>query len=175
MYQIKNIIEWFLECWKAIPSNIVTGVLTGLCLWIFRFVINKVIAYNDKMKKALGRIVVIWKAQPDIGEKYKVIPSPQYEYFKKNKTVNSSSQNTDVLLIGVIIFSIIGCLWLRRYQEEVQTFFYFASVFLIGLSAFFIMMSAFTNRIQSSTLKFSVFSMAISVYIYYSGLVLPQC
>lgn len=174
MWFIKNIIQWFINCWKSVPENIVTGIFSGLLFWLGRLLLNKAILHSTRLNIFCKRVVEFWHTQPNIEQDYKVIPSPNYEFSEKSKKGKSSSVDNGGIIISMIAISIMGCLWLREYQEAVQKFFYLICVTLIGLSTFFILISAFTNRIQSSTLKFSIFSILISAYIYYSGEVLPE-
>ncbi|WP_310602249.1 hypothetical protein [Anaerosporobacter sp.] len=171
---LKNIIEWFIDCFKSIPEGIVSGVFTGLLFWGLRLILNKISNQSGKLRLALNKFSAVWKAQPEIGSEYRVIPTPNYKFPRRNKKSNASSADMGGTLFIVILISSWGSLWLQEHQIEVQTIFYFTSAIFICLGAFFIFISAFTNRIQSSTMKYSIFSIIVSMYIYYSGLILPN-
>ena len=173
MNNISDFFEWLMDCFKAIPSNVVTGLYTSLIFWMLGRIIRIVKGKNIKFRNLIERISSIWSSQPAISDKYTVIPSPQYEYEKRKENF-LGGQYDNVLMAIFIVCLIIGARWLQNNYEKIQSVFYIFSGGFILLSTVLILMSTFTNRAQSSTLKYVVFSVLVSFYVGYSAFYLPE-
>ncbi|MBC2306547.1 hypothetical protein [Listeria booriae] len=171
----RDIFEWFIECFKALPESIVTGIYGSLLIFILKGALNKLSKYRSKISGLADKIPSFLSEKPEIGTGYRVIASPEYN-FSRRKNRRNALFNGEVwpVIILLLVAAIGGVLLLQQYYVEVQGFFYLTSVIFIFLSLFCLLISVFTNRIQSSTLKFSIFSLIISVYIYYTGVILPK-
>ncbi|MHC1722185.1 MAG: hypothetical protein AB9836_03145 [Aminipila sp.] len=176
MGNTKDILEWFITCFKAIPEDIVIGLYVSLIFWIIRLVINKISKVNIKIKLFMEKLFNFIKNSPEINVTYRVIPSPQYNYNCKVKDNKSASTyvSDNAALFFIFIFLLIGTNYLHNNYETIQVIFYTFSAVFIGLSSFFIFVSTFFNRIQSSTLKYCTISTLLSLYIGYNALYLPN-
>ena len=175
MEYLKGICEWFVQCFNAVPENLVTGIYTGMVILVFRLISNKIIEYNQRVRMWCEKIIRIWNSQPEIRETYQIIPSPEYVFPRRRRSNNRRRENDGNEVLVVLLFlGIIGTIWLKENHEKVQLIFYSSSIIYMGLSVFFVTLSAFKNKIQSSTLKFSLFSTIVSMYIIYSANILPM-
>lgn len=174
MEYLKGICEWFVQCFKAVPENLVTGIYTGMVFLVFRLIINKIIEYNQRARMWCEKIIRIWNSQPEIRETYQIIPSPEYIFPRRRRSNSGRRENDSNEVLVILLLGIIGTIWLKDNHEKVQLIFYLSSIIYIGLSIFFVTLSAFKNKIQSSTLKFSLFSTIVSMYIIYSANILPM-
>lgn len=168
----KGLGEWFVKCFMTIPENLVVGMYMGIIFLMVRKGFNKLLKSNKKFKGGFEKVVKTWKAQPEIDATYQIVSSPIYKF---DGTINNNyGSNDGVLIFVLVVIGVVGATWLRENYEKVQLVFYYSSAVFMSLSIFFVIISAIKNKIQSSTLKFSIFATAISMYIIYSANVLPQ-
>lgn len=115
---------------------------------------------------------------PTIESKYTINPSPRYkEGFKRRKKesrfTNYSGSLGIVLYISIVI-TIISLNFLKTYQYSIRINIFAISLFFISFGIFLIVISALTNRIQKSTLLFSIVGIILSFYTYYIATILPR-
>lgn len=170
---LKEICEWFIQCFKAVPENIVTGIYTGLALLLLRLFFNIIVSYSQRLRRWFEKINRIWNSQPEIRESYQIIPSPNYKFGRSRKNNNYAKENDGGIVFVLLLLGVAGTIWLKENHEKVRLVFYSSSVIFMGVSVFFVVISTFKNKIQSSTLKFSLFATIVSMYIIYSANILP--
>jgi len=174
MKHISDFLEWFIDCFRAIPADIITGLYVSLIFWALGRIINKIRLKSVKLSTLIEKLTSVWSSQPEINDKYTVIPSPKYECGKSKRSGNFLGSSEGAVWFIVIILLAIGARWLQNNYELIQLIFLAFSVIFIILSSLLILVSTFTNRIQSSTLKYIVFSTIVSFYIGYSAVYLPE-
>lgn len=171
---LEDIFLWFWSCIKAVPEGIVTGVITSLIFLLFRKILNKCGEYFSSIYNFLIKLQSLLGKQPQIGLGYQIIQSPKYSFTEKKR--RNSVMSNDALwgiLFFVIIAVVAGILALKKYQNIIQITIYAISVFFISSGIFFICVSAFTNKIQRSTLLYCIFGILLSFYTYYNAKILP--
>jgi Ca2+/Na+ antiporter len=171
---LEDIFLWFWSCIKAVPEGIVTGVITSLIFLLFRKILNKCGEYFSSIYNFLIKLQSLLGKQPEIGLGYQIIQSPKYSFTEKKR--RNSVMSNDALwgiLFFVIIAVVAGILALKKYQNIIQITIYAISAFFISSGIFFICVSAFTNKIQRSTLLYCIFGILLSFYTYYNAKILP--
>lgn len=179
MEVINKFFEWIYDCIIAIPSDIVTSLFVSIMLAIITKILKRIKGGNNiiinkfqNLKKAINYTTF------EIDQNYTVVPSPQYSVNRKiHKTKSNTSTDTDdmIVYIFVILFmALLGFTQLQKHVFTIQTVIGIISVIFMILPILFALISIVFNRIQSSTLKFSVFSFATSLFTYYNSSILPN-
>ncbi len=163
-----------MDCVKSVPSDIVTGAIISLGGILIRLAFNECSDRFFIIKKFLSNLSFAFNKKTDSNLSYQIITSPSYRFSdKKPGTFKKSSKDSFPFLFFVLLGLVAGVLTLKNYQHIVQFYIYAISLFFISSGIFFIIMSAVTNKIQKSTLIFSIFSVLLSFYTYYNANILP--
>ncbi|MGX7203143.1 hypothetical protein BCR22_03905 [Enterococcus plantarum] len=175
MQVLQDIFLWFWGCIKVVPEGVVTGVITSLIFLFFRKVLNKCGEYFSSISNFLVKLQSLLGKQPEIGLEYQIIQSPKYSFTEKKRRKSSSISDDNFwgIIIVILVAIVAGILALRVYQDAIQFTIYGISVFFISSGTFFICVSAFTNKIQRSTLLYCISGILLSFYTYYSAKILP--
>lgn len=175
---VKNLFMWFADIIKSIPQEFVTGIIVSFITWCITRILSWIGNYVKIIGNTLKSIQKLLTCNPEIKTTFTVISSPEYQ-LKPNKkivgkTSNNNSDSTWAIIIIGLILSIVALNYLKVYQSDVQNVIYGLSLFFIGSGIGLIIISAFTNKIQKSTLNFSIFGIALSFYTYYIASLIPE-
>ncbi|WP_235804618.1 hypothetical protein [Liquorilactobacillus capillatus] len=152
------------------PGDIVTSAIISLGVILLRIIFNKCSKHFFIIKRCLSNLPSAFnEKKPNMS--YQIIPSPSYRFSdRKSRTFQKVSLSTLFWFLLILVF---GALALKDYQHIVQIDIYAISLFFISSGLICITVSAITNKIQKSTLMFSIFSVLLSFYIYHNANILP--
>lgn len=177
---INDFFEWLYNCITAIPSSIVTSFLISILSFPITRLIKNIKSFNITSIHTFEKIKhLVHKPSPKIKIDYTIIPSPNYSLNKKKgrkKKSNSISNKNDILIYYIIIafLLIYTFIILKKHVFIVQFIVACISMFFLILPIILGLISTIFNRIQSSTLKFCLFSSITSLFTYYNASILPN-
>lgn len=179
MEVINKFFEWIHDCIIAIPSDIVTSLFVSVILAIITKILKRIKGVNNIIiNKFQSLKKVINNSTFEISQNYIVVPSPQYSVNRKiHKAKSNTSTSTDDVIVYIFValfMALLGFTQLQKHIFTIQIVIGFISVIFMILPILFALISTVFNRIQSSTLKFSVFSFATSLFTYYNSTILPN-
>lgn len=170
---LEDIFLWFWGCIKAVPEDIVTGIIISLSFLIIRTILNKCGKLFSSISNFLIKLQSLLGKQPEIGLEYQIVQSPKYSFTEKKRKNSISNDGFEGIVFIIIIAVVGGILALKKYEDIIQVAIYGISIFFISSGIFFICVSAFTNKIQRSTLLYCIFGILLSFYTYYNAKILP--
>lgn len=179
MEVINKFFKWIYDCIIVIPSDIVTGLFISIMIAIITKILKKIKGVNSIIiNKFQGLKKIINNTTFEIDQSYTVIPSPQYSVNRKTHKAksNTSTSNNDVIgfILVTLFMAFLGFSQLQKHVFTIQIVIGIISVIFMILPILFVLISTVFNRIQSSTLKFSVFSFGTSLFTYYNSTILPN-
>lgn len=174
---VKNVFIWFFDIFKSLPQGFVTTIINSFITMYIIKLLSWIGNYSKIIGDILKKIQKVLRWNSEIKATYTVISTPVYSLNLNKKNVEKTPKNNSYLIwiiIIALVLSILALNFLKAYQSDVQTVIYGLSLFFIGSGVGLIITSKFTNKIQRSTLNFSIFGIALSFYTYYIASLIPE-
>ena len=166
-----TIIYWLWGLVKAIPEDIIKGLIASFLILLIMKLVNKVKFLNTKFKNFMLMII---STKIEISTKTSFIDSPEYDYIVKRKKEYVYSQNSSdndiwgIIIAGALIASIIVNFF-KEYVEYISLFLKWFGLIPLIFSIIFLFIISFSKEVQKVTVKFIVVSIVVSTLTLYYG------
>ena len=171
-----TIIYWLCGLVKAIPEDIIKGLIVSFLILLIIKLVNKVKFLTSKIKNF---ILKLFNTKIEISTKTTFIESPDYHYTTIRRVENIRRENSndyDVLLLiiaGVFVASIVVSFF-KEYVDYISLFLKWFGLIPLMICILFLFVISISQEVQKVTVKFITVSIVVSALTLYYGLNLKE-
>ena len=171
-----TIIYWLWGLGKAIPEDIIKGLIASFLILLIIKLVNKVKFLTSKIKNI---ILKLFNTKIEISTKTTFIESPDYHYTTIRRVENVRSENSndnDVFLLiiaGVFVASIVVSFF-KEYVDYISLFLKWFGLIPLMICILFLFVISISQEVQKVTVKFITVSIVVSALTLYYGLNLKE-
>lgn len=172
-----TIIYWLWGLVKAIPEDIIKGLIASFLILLIIKLVNKINFLTYKIKNI---ILKLFNTKIEISTKTTFIESPDYNSYttiRRAESVRSENSNdNDVFLLiiaGVFVASIVVSFF-KEYVDYISLFLKWFGPIPLMICILFLFVISISQEVQKVTVKFIAVSIVVSALTLYYGLNLKE-
>ena len=174
---LDTIIYWLWGLVKAIPEDIIKGLIVSFLILLIIKLVNKIKFLSSKIKNI---ILKLFNTKIEISTKTTFIESPDYRYttIRRAESVRSENSNdNDVFLLfiaGLFVASIVVSFF-KEYVDYISLFLKWFGLIPLMICILFLFVISISQEVQKITVKFIAVSIVVSLSLIHISEPTRQC